>query len=57
MNLSSNVLCNSNDEANFPHKLLLTNAQVFRLCKAFVLNPSADMKLSKTQFHKIGQAG
>ena len=51
------MLGNSNDEANFPHKLLLTNAQVFRLCKAFVLNPSANMKLSKTQFHKTGKAG
>ena len=57
LTLSSNVLGNSNDEANFPHKLLLTNTQVFRLRKAFVLNPSANMKLSKTQFHKIGQAG
>ena len=34
LNFSSNVVGNSNDEANFPHKLLLTNTQILRLCKA-----------------------
>ena len=34
LNFSSNVVGNSNDEANFPHKLLLTNTQISRLCKA-----------------------
>ena len=28
LNLSSNIIGNSNDENNFPHKLLLTNTQV-----------------------------
>ena len=28
LNLSLNLICNSNDETNFPHKLLLTNTQV-----------------------------
>ena len=28
LNLSSNLIGNSNDETNFPHKLLLTNTQV-----------------------------
>ena len=28
LNLSSNIIGNSNDEYNFPHKLLLTNTQV-----------------------------
>ena len=37
-NLSSNVTGNSNDETNFPHKLLLTNAPVSRLSKAFANN-------------------
>ena len=32
----------------FSHKLLLTNAQVSKLCKAFVNNSSANLKLSKT---------
>ena len=38
LNLSSNVVGDSNDEANFAHKLLLTNAQVLRLCKDFANN-------------------
>ena len=42
---------------NFPHKLLLTNSQVSRLCKAFANGSSANLKLSKTQLHKIGQSG
>ena len=28
LNLSSNLIGNSNDETNFPHKLLLTNTKV-----------------------------
>ena len=28
LNLSSNIIGNSNDENNFPHKLLLTNTQL-----------------------------
>ena len=39
------------------HKLLLTNTQVSELCKAFANNFSANIKLSKTQLHKIGQSG
>ena len=31
LKLSSNVLGDSNDENNFPHKLVLTNAQVSKL--------------------------
>ena len=31
LNLSSNVIGNSSDEAYFPHKLYLTNTQVSRL--------------------------
>ena len=51
LNLSSNVIGNSNDERNFP-KLLLTNTQVSRLRKVFADNSSANIKLSKTQLHK-----
>ena len=47
----------SNDENNFRHKLLLTNTQVLRLRKDFANNSSDNIKLSKTQFHKIGQSG
>ena len=57
MNISSNVVGDSNDENNFPHKLLLTNIQVSKLRKAFSNNSSANIKSSKTQLHKIGQSG
>ena len=48
---------NSNDETNFPHKLLLTNTQIFKLRKAFGNGSSANITLLKTQLHKIGQSG
>ena len=35
LNLSSNLIRNSNDEVNFPHKLLLTDTQVSKIHKAF----------------------
>ena len=38
LNLSSNVISNSNNETNFPHKLLLTNTQVSKPCKVFANN-------------------
>ena len=57
MKLSSNVLGDSNDQNNFLHKLLLTNSQVSKLPKAFANGSSANIKLSKTQLHKIGQSG
>ena len=48
LKISSNVVGDSNDENNFPHKLLLTNTQVSKLHKA-------TKNLSKTQLHNIGQ--
>ena len=57
LNLSSNIIGDSNDENKFPHKSLLTNTQVSRLCKAFPNRSSANIKLSKTQLYKIGQSG
>ena len=57
LKISSNVIGDSHDENNFPHKLLLTNTQVSRFCKAFANNSSADIKLSKSQLHKIGHSG
>ena len=56
LNLPSNMIGNSNDETNFPHKLLLTSRKVLRLRKASANNSSANIKLSKTQVHKIGQS-
>ena len=54
---SSNVVGDSNDENNFPHKFVLTNTQVSKLRKALVNNSSADIKISRVQLHKIGQSG
>ena len=47
LRLSSNMI--GDNEANFPHQLLLINIQVSNLRKAFENNSSADIKLSKTQ--------
>ena len=49
LRLSSNMIGNSEDETNFPHKLFLTNRQVANLRKAFAKHPSTNIKLSKTQ--------
>ena len=53
LRLSSNMVDNSNDEINFPHKLLLTNRQILRLRKAFANHTSDDIKLSKAQLTKM----
>ena len=53
LNLLSNVIGDSNDETNFPHKLLLTDTHIFRLRKVFANGSSANMKLSKTQLSKF----
>ena len=50
--LWSNVVVDSNDESNVPHKSLLTNTQVLRLSKVFANNSSANKKLSKTQLEQ-----
>ena len=55
--LSSNMIGNSDDEINFPHKLFLTNRQVANLRKAFAKHTSTDIKLSKTQLSKMIQSG
>ena len=55
--LSSNMIGNSDDETNFPHKLLLTNRQIANLRKAFANHTSTDIKLSKTQLSKMIQLG
>ena len=57
MKLPLNVVGDSNDEKNFPHKLLLTNTKVSKLGKAFANNSLANINLSKIQLHKIGQSG
>ena len=57
LRLSSNMIGDSNDETNFPHKLLLTDRQVLNIRKAFSDNSSADIKFSKTQLSKMIQSG
>ena len=57
LNLLSNVIGDSNDEANLPHKFLLTDTQVSSLRKAFAYNSSANIKLSKTKLSKMLQFG
>ena len=55
LNLSSIIVRDSNNENNCLIQLL-TNTQVLKLCKAFANNSSANIKLSKTQLHKIVQS-
>ena len=51
------MMGDSNDETNFPHRLLLTDAQVPWVCKAFTDGSSANIKVWKTQLSNIVQAG
>ena len=44
LNISSNVVGNSNDGSNFLHNLLLTDIQVSRLCKTFENGSSVNLK-------------
>ena len=57
LRLSSNMVGNSDDDTNFPHKLLKTNRQVASLCAAFANYLSTDIKLSKSQLSKMIQSG
>ena len=57
LRISSGMVGNSNDNTNFPYKLLLTDRQVANICKAFSNNLSTDVKFSKTQLLKMSQSG
>ena len=57
LRLSPNMIGDSNDEANFPHELLLTDRQISSIRKAFSNNSSANIKFSKTQLSKMIQSG
>ena len=49
LNISSNIIGDSNDKNNFSHKSLLTDTQVLRLCKALAnFSSSPNIKFSKT---------
>ena len=45
LKLSSNVVGDSDDKNNFPHKFLLTNTKILRIRKAFANNSLANIKL------------
>ena len=57
LKLSSNMIDNSHDEANFPHKLSLTNRQVENIRKPFPNHRSINIKLSKAQITKLQKVG
>ena len=57
LRISSNMVGNSNDNTNFPHKLLLTDRQVANIRKAFSNNLSRYVKFSKTHLLKMMQSG
>ena len=56
MNVSSNLVGNSNDETNFPHKLFLNDTQISKIRKAFANGLSANIKFSKTQLSQMIQS-
>ena len=55
LNPSSNVVGDSNDETNFPHKLLSTNTQISKIRKAFANGSSANKKILQTELSKMVQ--
>ena len=57
LKLSPNMIDDFNDEANFPHELLLTDRQIYSIRKAFPNNSSADIKFFKTQLSKMIKSG
>ena len=56
LRLLANMIGSSDDEINFPQKLLLFNRQVANLRKDFANKSSTDIKLSKTKLSKIIQS-
>ena len=57
LRLPSNMIGNSDDEINFPHKLLSTNRQIANLRKTFANHTSTDIKLPKAQLTKMRKGG
>ena len=51
------MIDSSDNKANFPHKLLLTNRQVAYIRKAFANHTSSDIKFSKPQLNKWQKNG
>ena len=57
LKLSWNIVGENNDDISFWPKILLTDTQLSKLCKAFANGSSANIKLSKAQLNKTGQSG
>ena len=57
LRLYPNMIGDSNDEANFPHELVLTDRHVSSNRQAFANNSSADIKFLKTRLSKMIQPG
>ena len=61
LRLLSNMVGNSDDKTNFPHKLLLSDREVANYrnfsSKAFVNYLPTDIRLTKTQLSKMIQSG
>ena len=57
LRFSTYMIGNSDDEANFPHKLLLTTRKVANIRKAFSNLTSTDIKLSRAQLTKLQKSG
>ena len=55
LKLSSNFVCDSNDENSFSHKLLLTNTQVSKLRKVFPNGSSAKITIKKIDKSQSGE--
>ena len=53
LRLSPNMTGNSDDETNFPHKLLVTNRQVANFRTAFANHNSTDIELGDYTIRKI----
>ena len=51
------MIGNTNNETDFPHKLLLTDSHVSMICKTLTDHLLASIKLSKILLSKIVQSG
>ena len=57
LNISSNAIGDSNDEINFPHKLLVTDTQVSKLCKVLENDSSDNIRFSNLHLSRLVQSG
>ena len=57
LRLSLNMIGNSDNEADFSHKLVLTNREVANIRKAFANRTSTDIKFSKAQLTRMQKGG